>query len=426
MSTAPADRTPHAAGDLVSAALLDIRSVYQPVVDLGTGEVVGYEALARGPQGTPWEAPRELFARARELGVVGDIDWACRAAAYRGALSGRLPASLPLMVNVEPGYLAATPPAAVERVVALAEQRLQVVFEITERDLVADPAGLLRAVRQARRAGHGIALDDVGAVPGSLALMPFVEPDVIKLDLTLVQGGSTADVGGVVNAVTAQAERSGAVVLAEGIETAEHRQRALAMGATLGQGWLLGRPEPLPKHLARPRLAEVAFTRVTRTIPRTPFSVVEGQPSVRIAPKSMLVPLTAHLEGQALASAEPPVLLAAFSHADQFTVATARRYTELAGRCAFVAALGAGLPAEPAPGVRGAGLAADDPLAGEWVVALVGPHYTGALIARDLGDTDRDDADRRFAFTVTHDRATVLRAASALLERVTPAVSRPG
>jgi EAL domain-containing protein (putative c-di-GMP-specific phosphodiesterase class I) len=67
-----------------------VRSVYQPIVDLDTGEVVAYEALARGPEGSPLERPDRLFAAAREAGRVSDLDWACRAAALRGALDARL------------------------------------------------------------------------------------------------------------------------------------------------------------------------------------------------------------------------------------------------------------------------------------------------------------------------------------------------
>ena len=64
--------------------------------------------------------------------------------------------------------------------------------------------------------------------------MPLLRPDVIKLDLRLVQGQPTGDVAVIVNAVNAQRERTGAIVLAEGIETAAHLATARAMGATLG------------------------------------------------------------------------------------------------------------------------------------------------------------------------------------------------
>ena len=79
----------------------------------------------------------------------------------------------------------------------------------------------------------------MGADTRSLALMPVLRPDVIKLDLRLVQEHPTPEIAAIAGAVGAQAERSGAVVLAEGIETAEQAHYARALGATLGQGYFL-------------------------------------------------------------------------------------------------------------------------------------------------------------------------------------------
>ena len=109
-------------------------------------------------------------------------------------------------------------------------------MELTERALTEHPAELLGAVANLRRCGCGIALDDVGTDRRSLALMPFLRPNVIKLDLRLVQSRPTHEIAGVVTAVSAEAERSGATVLAEGVETEEQVLTALGMGAELGQG----------------------------------------------------------------------------------------------------------------------------------------------------------------------------------------------
>ncbi len=81
--------------------------------------------------------------------------------------------------------------------------------------------------------------------------MPLLRPDVIKLDLRLVQRQPDAEIAEIVNAVNTQAERTGAIVLAEGIETDEHLATARALGATLGQGWLFGRPGPAAGGAAR-------------------------------------------------------------------------------------------------------------------------------------------------------------------------------
>ena len=74
-------------------------------------------------------------------------------------------------------------------------------------------------------------------------MMSLLEPEVIKLDLALVQGSPDAEIAEVVHAVAAQAERTGARVLVEGVETEEHARTGDALGATLAQGWLYGRRE---------------------------------------------------------------------------------------------------------------------------------------------------------------------------------------
>ena len=393
-----------------------VHSVYQPIVDLLTGHVVAYEALARGAAGSEFETPAALFAHARRLGTEAALDFECQAAALGGALERRLPSSIPLFVNAEPRWLGEAWPEHLSGIRDQARDRLQVVIEITERALVDDPAGLLAAVREIRTAGWGVALDDVGAEPASLALMPFIEPDVIKLDLRLIQERTNAEIASIVNAVIAQAERTGAIVLAEGIETEEHRARALAMGATLGQGWLLGRPVALSAGFTQPQ-HDLSFTRPDQASPATPFEMLGGRRPTRPATKSLLLPMSHHLERHGLRTSEAPVLLSTFEDVSHFTETTAARYRELARRCAFVGVLGAGMNTSPVPGVRGADLPLTDRLRGEWVVCSVGPHFAGALIAKDLGDGG-PDRDRRFDVAITYDRELVLDAARSLLARI--------
>ncbi|MEP7112092.1 MAG: DICT sensory domain-containing protein [Ilumatobacteraceae bacterium] len=131
----------------------------------------------------------------------------------------------------------------------------------------------------------------------------------------------------------------------------------------------------------------------------------------------MLLAISQHIENQGLAGGTPRAVFGAFQTADRFTPATRRRYGALARHCPLVVALGTGLAIDLGSGIRGASLAADDRLLGEWTAVVVGTHYAGALIARDLGD-DGPDAERRFAFRVTHDRDLVLAAARSLLVRV--------
>jgi EAL domain-containing protein (putative c-di-GMP-specific phosphodiesterase class I) len=408
-----------------------IEPVFQPIVRLDLGEVVGYEALARGPAGTPWANPMELFGAAAECGRLAELDWVCRAAAYEAALHANLPDGMTLFVNTEPLALNAPCPPDLTPIVTAARAGLRVVVEMTERAIAANPAALLAAAAASRAAGWAVALDDVGADPASLALMPFVHPDIVKLDRHLVQRPGGPEVARVVNAAIAHAERTGAAILAEGIETAEHLAVARSMGATLGQGWLFGRPGPLPETVRAPRRA-MPFLPAPAPTPAegvfgggpgeaaTPFSIVADRRDVSEATKRMLLPISRYLESKAADAYEPPVLLACFQEGRYFTPTTSRRFADFAKTAALVAALATDLPSEPAPGVRGAALADDDPLRGEWNVIVVGPHFAAALVARDLDDTG-PDRDRRFAYALTYDRGLVLEAARALLHWIVPA-----
>ncbi|MDQ3609669.1 MAG: EAL domain-containing protein [Actinomycetota bacterium] len=264
------------------------------------------------------------------------------------------------------------------------------------------PADLLHALEAFRELGWSIALDDVGADSRSLALLALLRPDVVKLDLRLVQARPDEEIAEIVTAVNAYAERTGAVVLAEGVENEEHLATAHAVGATHAQGWFFGRPGPLPASLepSAPPLPSVA--RPARGAGTTPFGVVGHVRPVRRGAKALLLAMSL-LERQALELGETAVLLSAFQTAERFTPGTRERYSHFAESAAFVAALGSGLDDEPAPGVRGATLADDDALKDEWSVIVLAPHFAGALVAIDLGDRGPDD-ERRFDFALTYDR----------------------
>jgi diguanylate cyclase (GGDEF)-like protein len=400
--------------------LLDDRAVtpvFQPVVDLDTGGTVAYEALARGPRGTLLERPDRLFALARRVGRLDELDWLCRVSALCAAADAGLRSPATLFVNVEPATLGAPCPPALRDDWARGAPNLRVVLEITERAVTARPAELLRVAEEVRRRGWGIALDYVGADTRSLALLPFVRPDIVKLDLRLLHEQTTVGTADIVNAVGAHAERTGALVLAEGIETPEQADLARAMGARLGQGWLFGRPGPLPAPPPVPARGLPLAGAHHRPSGDTPYTVVASSRPVRRADKGLLLTISRALESQAAGLGPTGVLLAAFQDVTRFSAATRARYREMADRAALVAVFGVGMDAQPLRSVRGAGLAADDALAGEWSVVLVGPHFAAALAAVDLGD-DGPDERRRFDFAMTYERDPVLAAAETLLARV--------
>ena len=209
--------------------------------------------------------------------------------------------------------------------------------------------------------------------------MPLLHPDVIKLDMSFVQEDMTRDRARAVHAVMAEAERTGARVLAEGIETAEQAGFAQTLGAELGQGWFFGRPGELtpaaPVPAASPGFVDELRDR------ETPFDYLSRFRGLRRGTKRQLLQMSLALEDEALSRGPSAVLLSTFQDALYFPRNTRARYAMLAARVAFVGALAHDLGEEPAHGVRGAALDADEALRGEWNVVVLGPHFAGAFSA---------------------------------------------
>jgi hypothetical protein len=284
-------------------------------------------------------------------------------------------------------------------------------------------------VDRVRALGWGIALDDVGVEPASLALLPLVRPDVVKLDASVVQRPPGRRTAALFSAVAAESERTGAVVLAEGIETPEHLAAAEAVGAHLGQGWLFGRPGSFQSSGLDPARvgAGVALHRTATTAsPRTPFDLATATRPAWRSDGSLLIAMSRHLEREAASLGEASIILTTFQRHDAFTPVR-ERYAGLARTAAFVGAFGVGVPAEPAPGVRGVALDPADPLAPEWDLVVLGPHFAALLAARPApGEVvGAGPAGHSFDYVLSHDRDLVVAAARALGAHVGCASPRP-
>ncbi|MEM1332642.1 MAG: EAL domain-containing protein [Actinomycetota bacterium] len=219
------------------------RCAYQPIVELGTGEPIGHEALLRvAADEGDWTAG-ELFDTAASAGWTDALDRIGREQAIEGA--GAWIGDLRLFVNFiptsvyRPEHCLTTTWRAAERA---GLDPYQITFEVTEGTDV-DPHHLDHVLDVYRAAGCQIAVDDVGAGYGSLSRVARLRPDVVKLDLALVQQLPAAAPTAVTRSIVGLADDIGATVLAEGIETEEQRRHCLDLGITLGQGWLFGRPE---------------------------------------------------------------------------------------------------------------------------------------------------------------------------------------
>jgi EAL domain-containing protein (putative c-di-GMP-specific phosphodiesterase class I) len=206
--------------------------VFQPVVDLASSSVVGYEALTRFSDGT---SPELVFAQAEEAGLGIELELATLTRAL--AASESLPPGPWLALNI-------SPPLAVSPHLEplLHAHRRQLVVEITERTAIDDYVEVQDAMA-ALGENVRLAVDDAGAGFASLRHIIELRPHFVKLDLGLVRGidrdpARQALVAGMVYF----AGETGCALIAEGIETDAERRVLRRLGVTFGQGFLLGRP----------------------------------------------------------------------------------------------------------------------------------------------------------------------------------------
>lgn len=216
---------------------------FQPIIDMGTQEVWGYEALVRGSEGQ---------GAASVLSAVTDanryvFDQACRVKAIE--LAGRnmpVSSSARLSINFMPN--AVYEPRACIRATLAAAAREQfnpqrLMFEFTENEHMADAAHVSNIVAEYRRMGFLTALDDFGAGYAGLNLLAQFQPDLIKIDMEVLRGVDTSFARQtIVSAIVGMAHQLNVQVLAEGVETSEELATLRGLGISLFQGYYFARP----------------------------------------------------------------------------------------------------------------------------------------------------------------------------------------
>lgn len=216
--------------DIINSRLITV--VHQPVVDLLTGETVGYEALARGPAGY-FEMPARLFKHAADYDVLLDLDQLC----LDMALSSLQPGLN--FVNVIPDNV---PRLRFSEDVA-AVLRGRVVVEITERRINGCAGGIKEALDRWRESlAVRVAVDDVEQ--GALTNVGYLRPDFVKFSRTLVSGCDRSSANRVILKHLARMTTDmGIEAVAEGLERREEVKTVKDLGIRYGQGYLLGKPE---------------------------------------------------------------------------------------------------------------------------------------------------------------------------------------
>ncbi len=227
--------------------------VYQPIFELDTLVASGFEALCRF-RSTPPRSPDKWFAEAAEVGLAEALE--CMVADRALAALDRLPGNVYVSINAAPGTVES---GALARVLD-GRDLARVVLEVTEQAVVSDYDRIAFRLDGLRDQGLRLAVDDAGAGYAGLQQILRLRPDLIKLDMSLTRDVDTDNArASLADAMVSFARKTGALVIAEGIETDGELAALRRLGVARGQGYLLGRPGPLEQAAA---LAQVELVQV--------------------------------------------------------------------------------------------------------------------------------------------------------------------
>ncbi|WP_419779170.1 GGDEF domain-containing protein [Maridesulfovibrio sp.] len=234
----------------------DIRCHYQPIVNLNDKSIHGWEALARGPQNSPFRSPLTLFDMAEKLGKLFQLEKICREAAIKAF--GEHSPHHKLFLNIHPRTIVDPNFTSGETKILLERWGLKpanIVFEITERHSVKDFKTFRKTLDHYRNQGYLVAIDDAGTGYSGLSSIAEIKPDYIKLDKSFVDNIETNQVNrALIDTFTDFAEKIGGKLIVEGIETQEQARTVTDMGVHLGQGYFFAKPQ---QH--KPQLTEQAI-----------------------------------------------------------------------------------------------------------------------------------------------------------------------
>ena len=217
-------------------AVRSFHPVFQPIIELASRDIVGYEALTRFDSG---QRPDLCFADAWSVGLGPELELATLTAAVDAAQG--LPPGAVLSLNISPRLVAQA--ERLRPVLGAADRPL--IVEITEHETIDDYDRLRDAIEGL---GHNIrvAVDDAGAGIANFGHIIDLRPDFVKLDISLVRGVN-ADLGrqAMVVGMRHFSKTAGCRLIAEGVETTEEADTLTSLGVEFGQGYLFGRPEPI-------------------------------------------------------------------------------------------------------------------------------------------------------------------------------------
>lgn len=218
-----------------------IRTVFQPVLDLETRQIIGYEALSRGPEGSDIENPEVIFELARDFDLVWDLEALCIKNVE--PVLGELCSRGHLFFNLESLFIQQLQQRGSEVFETFFKHHQSVVIEVTERSAIRDYRTFQHSLHQLKLLGFRIAIDDCGSGYATLEAVAELRPDYLKVGHSLFHNVEHDPIRRqLVDLVARAAETIGAKTIAEAIETEEQLKVCRELGIPEGQGFLFARP----------------------------------------------------------------------------------------------------------------------------------------------------------------------------------------
>lgn len=225
-----------------------IRTVFQPIISLRDGSILGHEALSRITCESVIKNPDMLFTVAGEYNRLWDLELLCRTTALEAAYKFMIPPySNKLFINVNPNIMhdetlkTGFTKAFLEQYEIVPQN---VIFEITERNVITDMTGFKATIDHYKRQNYKIAIDDAGAGYSGLNLISDVNPNYIKLDMKLISNINKDSLKyALVKGMVEFSKVSNISLIAEGIETAEELDTLVNLGVQYGQGYFIQKPD---------------------------------------------------------------------------------------------------------------------------------------------------------------------------------------
>ena len=225
-----------------------IKTVFQPIISLSDGSILGHEALSRITCESEIENPEMLFTIAEEYNRLWDLELLCRTTALEAAYKFMIPPySKKLFINVNPNIMHYETFKIGFTKSFLMKYNIipqNVIFEITERNVIEDMAGFKSTINHYKEQDYQIAIDDAGAGNSGLNLISEVNPNYIKLDMNLIRDVDSDRVKfALVKGMVEFSKVSNIFLIAEGIETYEELNTLVNLGVQYGQGYLIQKPD---------------------------------------------------------------------------------------------------------------------------------------------------------------------------------------